>query len=225
MEKIVWRHKTRILKEGLPFILCPLALGIVLICLPLTAFCTMNLQTVRIIMIILGIIFVIFAMFCMYFFRDPDITINANENYILSPCNGTVMDIDENSNENIIRVFLSIFNVHSQRSPISGTVKSVEHKDGKFYAAWNPKAESENEQNIITIESNVGIFIVRQIAGLVARRCVSRVKTGDVLTQGQIIGLIKFSSQTDLHLPKNINITVHTGDKVTAGITVMGHLK
>jgi phosphatidylserine decarboxylase len=163
----------------------------------------------------------------MVFFRDPKIEITQGEGLILSPCNGTVMEVTEESHpqgerdEIVIRVFLSVFSVHLQRSPVSGTVTSVVHKDGKFLAAWDPRAHIENEQNIFTIQSDSGVYIVRQIAGLVARRCVTWVKTGDVLKAGDKIGMIKFSSQVDLHLPKSVVVKVKPGDKVKAGITIM----
>jgi phosphatidylserine decarboxylase len=135
------------------------------------------------------------------------------------------MQIHENEGENVIRVFLSIFNVQLQRAPIAGVVKSVEHKDGKFLMAMHPEAHLVNEQNIITIESDCGVFTVVQIAGFLARRCVARVISGDVLKQGDKIGLIKFSSQVDLHLPKNVQIKVKKGDKVMSGVTVFGEIK
>jgi phosphatidylserine decarboxylase len=135
------------------------------------------------------------------------------------------MEVTEEGGEKIIRAFLSVLNVHLQRSPVSGTVTDVTHKDGKFFAAWNPRAHIENEQNIITIQSNdeklPGVYVVRQIAGFLARRCVSWVKSGDVLKAGDKIGMIKFSSQVDLHLPMTVSISVKSGDKLRAGITVM----
>ena len=213
-----------ILKEGAPFILIPLIVGIAIIVIP-RVFCIEYCRPVIILQIITGLVLIIFALFCTFFFRNPKIKITNGENVVLSPCNGTVLEIEETENEKIIRTFLSIFNVHLQRSPVSGIVKSVEHKDGKYFAAWNPNAHKLNEQNIITIESDAGTFIVRQIAGFLARRCVSRVKDGDLLKAGNMIGLIKFSSQVDLHLPKNIEIKVKQGDKVRAGITIMGELK
>ena len=216
-----------ILKEGFPFIFLPLAAGLALIIvfrivcpgfmpLPASIACT-----------VLGSLLVIFALFCMFFFRDPKIEITQGEGLILSPCNGTVMEIVEEGDEKVIRVFLSIFSVHLQRSPISGTVVDVTHKDGKFYAAWNPRAQAENEQNIFTIQADGtsgddGVYVVRQIAGFLARRCVSWVKPGDTLKAGDKIGMIKFSSQVDLHLPKSVTINVKPGDKTRAGITVMG---
>jgi phosphatidylserine decarboxylase len=160
----------------------------------------------------------------MFFFRDPKIEITQGEGIILSPCNGTVMEVTKEGEEKIIRVFLSVFSVHLQRSPVSGTVVDVTHKDGKFLAAWDPRAHSENEQNIIKIQSGNSMYVVRQIAGLVARRCVSWVKTGDVLKAGDKIGMIKFSSQVDLHIPESATVKVKPGEKTRAGITVIASI-
>ncbi|MDR2481749.1 MAG: phosphatidylserine decarboxylase [Spirochaetaceae bacterium] len=202
-----------IVKEGLPFIIAPFIPAITLLFLNLGLIFTA-----------LSVVLLIITFFCIFFFRDPNIKITEGEDFILSPCNGTVMEVVENENEKVLRVFLSIFNVHLQRSPIDGFVRSVEHRDGKFLMAMNPKAFIENEQNIITIESKYGVFIVRQIAGFLARRCVSWVKEGDTLTKGQKIGLIKFSSQVDLHLPANMTIRVKKGDKIVSGKTIVGDI-
>jgi len=186
-----------ILKEGYSFIFPPLAAALALIIIAVfTPF-----PPVFIACTVLGSVLIIFALFCAFFFRDPEIEITQGEGIILSPCNGTVMEVTEEGNEKIVRVFLSIFSVHLQRSPVSGTVVETAHRDGKFYAAWNPRAQAENEQNIITIQGENGVYVVRQIAGLVARRCVSWVKAGDILKAGDKIGMIKFGSQVDLHLP------------------------
>jgi phosphatidylserine decarboxylase len=114
--------------------------------------------------------------------------------------------------------------VHLQRSPVNGTVTDVTHKNGKFLAAWDKRAHIENEQNIFTIQGKSGTYTVRQIAGLVARRCVSWAKAGDTLKAGDKIGMIKFSSQVDLHMPKSAAVKVKPGDKTRAGITVMAQL-
>ena len=206
-----------ILKEGYPFIIPSFAAGLVLLIISRFA----GLPPVNIACIALGSLLIVFSLFCMFFFRDPKIAVTQGEGIILSPCNGTVMEITEEGGEKIIRVFLSIFSVHLQRSPVSGTVADVAHKDGKFYAAWNPRAQSENEQNIFTIQSEGGRYVVRQIAGFLARRCVSWVKPGDVLNAGDKIGMIKFSSQVDLHLPMQAEIKIKPGDKTKAGITIM----
>ncbi|MDR0501959.1 MAG: phosphatidylserine decarboxylase [Treponema sp.] len=207
-----------ILKEGFPFIFPSLAVGLAL--LIISGFT--GTPPANIALMGGGSIFIIFGIFCVFFFRDPKINVTQDEGKILSPCNGTVMEIIEEGNEKVIRVFLSIFSVHLQRSPVSGTVADVSHKDGKFYAAWNPRAQAENEQNVITIRGADGsAYTVRQIAGFLARRCVSWVKAGDVLNAGDKIGMIKFSSQVDLHMPNTAVISVKPGDKTYAGITVM----
>jgi phosphatidylserine decarboxylase len=213
-----------VLKEGYPFILPPLAVGLVLIIIPgLTGLGAY--PVVVCLFLGIGIVCTVFALFCLFFFRDPAITITGGENQVLSPCNGTVLDTEEGENEKVVRVFLSIFNVHLQRSPVKGKIKNLEHKDGKFLMAWDPLAHSLNEQNIFTIENENGLFTVRQIAGFLARRCVSWVKAGDALKQGEKIGCIKFSSQVDLHLPRSVDITVKSGDSVRAGITIVGEIK
>ena len=120
---------------------------------------------------------------------------------------------------------MSVANVHLQRSPISGTVKSVEHKPGKFLKAHLPEAYIENEQNVITIENENGTYIVKQIAGILARRCVAWVKPGDVVNQGDKIGVIKFSSQVDLIMPAGYDVRVKVGDKVTSGLSIFAIIK
>ena len=195
----------KIVKEGYPFILGCLIVGVAFhfIFTPLSG------------------VFYILAILCLLFFRDPDLTINADEKFILSPCNGTVMNVIENENgQTEVRVFMSVANVHLQRSPISGTVKSVEHKPGKFLKAHLPEAYIENEQNVITIENENGTYIVKQIAGILARRCVAWVKPGDVIKQGDKIGVIKFSSQVDLIMPAGYDVRVKVGDKVTSGLSI-----
>jgi phosphatidylserine decarboxylase len=208
----------KVAKEGFPFILVPFAIGLVLIVVH-------NKAALHPAFAIAGVVFLVAALFCIFFFRDPDITVTQGENLVLSPCNGTVLQIDEHESARVIRIFLSILNVHLQRAPVAGTVRGVEHKSGKFLMAWDPAAHEVNEQNIITIENRAGVFIVKQIAGFLARRCVARVRAGDVLGAGEQIGLIKFSSQVDLSLPKNVEIKIKNGDRVIAGVTVVGEIK
>ena len=206
-----------ILKEGYPFIFLSLAAGLALIIVSVFT----GLRPAAFAFTAVGIVLIVFAFFCAFFFRDPKIEITKGEGIVLSPCNGTVMEVTEEGDEKIIRVFLSIFSVHLQRSPVSGTVVDVQHKNGKFLAAWDARAHIENEQNIFTLQNEDGVFTVRQIAGLIARRCVSWVKPGDTLKAGDKIGMIKFSSQVDLHMPKKAVTEVKPGDKTRAGITIL----
>ncbi|MDR0820379.1 MAG: phosphatidylserine decarboxylase [Endomicrobium sp.] len=203
----------RIVKEGYQFIIVPLILGLVFL-----------IAGRGVILIAVGTLCVLVSLFCLYFFRDPEIEITRGDNLILSPCNGTVLEVSENETEKVIRVFLSVLDVHLQRSPILGKVKSVEYKPGKFLKAMEPQAHIVNEQNIITIENEGGKYLVKQIAGILARRCVSWVKPGDILKPGDKIGVIKFSSQVDLHIPRNTDIKVSRGDKVVSGVTIFATL-
>lgn len=204
----------KIVKEGYPFIFGFLIVGIACSFVPVCVVAW------------LSTIFYLLAIFCFFFFRDPNLTINEDKKFILSPCNGTVMNVLTNENgQTEVRVFMSVFNVHLQRSPINGTVKSVEHKPGKFLKAHLPEAYVENEQNIITIENENGTYIVKQIAGILARRCVAWVKPGDVIKQGDKIGVIKFSSQVDLIMPAGYDVRVKVGDKVTSGLSIFAIMK
>ncbi|MDR3274558.1 MAG: phosphatidylserine decarboxylase [Endomicrobium sp.] len=204
----------QIVKEGHTFVIVPLILGLILFIAGRGAGS-----------IVSGILCVLVSLFCVYFFRDPAIEITKGDGLILSPCNGTVLEVSENESEKIIRVFLSVLDVHLQRSPIIGKVVSVEYRPGKFLKAMEPQAHIVNEQNIITIENENGKYVVKQIAGILARRCVSWVKPGDFLQSGDKIGVIKFSSQVDLHMPKNIYIKIKQGDKVVSGVTIVAALQ
>ncbi|MDR1696344.1 MAG: phosphatidylserine decarboxylase [Endomicrobium sp.] len=204
-----------IVKEGYPFIFIPLLFGIIL------SFTAHG----KIFLTAIGVLLILASLFCVYFFRDPKIEITKGEGLVLSPCNGTVLEVSENETEKVVRVFLSVLDVHLQRSPVAGKVTRVEYKPGKFLKAMEPQAHIVNEQNIITIENENGKYLVKQIAGILARRCVSWVKNGDALTAGDKIGVIKFSSQVDLHMPKNAEVQVKKDDKVVSGVTVFATIK
>jgi len=201
-------------KEGYVFVVVPVAIGVIFL------FFTGNIFSVP-----CGTLFLLIGAFCAFFFRDPSRKIPLGENLVLSPGDGTVMEAGEVKGEKVIRVFLSVFNVHIQRSPVAGTVKSVEYRRGKFLKANDAQAHIVNEQNIFTIETAKGVVIVKQIAGILARRVVAWSRAGDVLKSGDKIGLIKFGSQVDIHLPLSARITVKPGDRVTAGETVIGEFE
>jgi phosphatidylserine decarboxylase len=205
--------KMKIVKEGYVFIISTFVVSLILF-----------FSNAGIITNILGFLFLLVSLFCLYFFRDPNIEITKGDGLILSPCNGTVLEVSENEMEKVVRVFLSVLDVHLQRSPIAGKVVSVEHKPGKFLKAMEPQAHIVNEQNIITIENENGKYLVKQIAGILARRCVSWVKPGDILKAGDKIGVIKFISQVDIHMPKNVDIKVNFGDKTVSGVTIFATL-
>jgi len=160
------------------------------------------------------------------FFRDPERIIPQTPETIVSPADGRVMEIvPENTQTRRISIFLSLWDVHINRAPYSGVVRSVVYTPGKFLAAYRQEASLVNEANTVTIADHGREFIVRQIAGVLARRIVCRVRPGDTLEKGQRYGLIRFGSRTDLLLPATAEIAVQVGDVVRGGETVLAFLK
>jgi phosphatidylserine decarboxylase len=159
------------------------------------------------------------------FFRDPDRKIPQGDDLILSPADGKIMNIDTNENGTTITIFLSVFNVHINRVPVDGIVKRVTYKPGKFLAAFKESASIENERNEIEIQTPKGNVIVHQIAGLIARRVVCRLKEGQTVKAGDRLGLIRFGSRVDIFLPPSAIIEVKKGQKVNGALTILGILK
>ena len=158
------------------------------------------------------------------FFRDPNRKIPKGESLVLSPADGKVIRIDRESENPGLSIFLSIYNVHVNRSPVDGIVKSVEHRRGKFHTAFSKEAMSENERNEIEIETPKGIVRMNQVAGYIARRTICHKGPGSVMSAGDRIGLIRFGSRVDLALPPGSQINVMLGQKVLAGETILGNL-
>ncbi len=179
-----------------------------------------------------AMVFLIFTLFAMNFFRDPQRISPEEEGIILSPADGKVVEIGEEidpfTEEKRIRIsiFMNIFNVHVNRSPVSGRVKEIRYIKGKFFNASLDKASSDNERNLILLEDREGrTFTVVQIAGLIARRIVCWVKKGDNLIIGERLGLIKFGSRVDLYLPSGYEIITRVGERVLAGIDILAREK
>ena len=160
------------------------------------------------------------------FFRDPERSIPQIPETIVSPADGRVMEIvPENAQTRRISIFLSLWDVHINRAPYGGVVQSVVYTPGKFLAAYRQEASWVNEANTITIADHGREFMVKQIAGILARRIVCRVRPGDTLEKGQRYGLIRFGSRTDLLLPATAEIAVQVGDVVRGGETILAFLK
>jgi phosphatidylserine decarboxylase len=160
------------------------------------------------------------------FFRDPERLIPQTPDTIVSPADGRVMTIvAEDERTRRISIFLSVWDVHINRAPYGGVVRTVVHTPGKFLAAYLPEASLVNEVNTITLEDHGKIFVVKQIAGVLARRIVCRVRPGEVLAKGQRLGLIRFGSRTDLLLPVTAEVVVQVGDVVRGGETILAFLK
>jgi phosphatidylserine decarboxylase len=173
------------------------------------------------------------TLFATYFFRDPDRAIPpGNESLIVAPADGKVIGIDTVSDvsyvgERAIKVsiFLSVLDVHVNRVPISGRVEKFEYKKGEFHAAFMDKASGLNEQTVIRIRSRLGAgVIVKQIAGVLARRIVCRLEEGQQVAAGERFGLIRFGSRTELFLPVDTRLSVEMGDHVAGGSSVIGYL-
>ena len=171
----------------------------------------------------------VITVFMFYFFRDPEREIPEGEGLFVSPADGKVIVIkDVFEKEHLkadvkeISIFMSPFNVHVNRAPCDGKIKSVQHNKGKFMAAYKDEASFKNENIEMTLETKYGGILVRQVAGYIARRAVCRVKPGDELKRGGRYGIIKFSSRLDVYLPKETEIKVKLGDKVKAGKTIIG---
>lgn len=174
----------------------------------------------------------VLMLFMVYFFRDPDRKIPEDKDVFVSPADGKVILIerveeDKYLNREAIEVsiFMSPLDVHVNRSPCDGRVKSVVYSPGRFFSAYKEEASLKNENITMVLETEYGDVIVRQVAGFLARRAVCRVKEGEFLKRGDRFGIIKFSSRVDLYLPSNTLIRVKKGDKVKAGETIIGEVK
>lgn len=167
----------------------------------------------------LSVLFLILTAFFLYFFRDPEREIP--EEGIVSPADGRVIEIKKIDDLNKISIFMSPFNVHVNRAPVSGKITKIEYKKGKKYPADSEKSSELNESNIFYIENEKNNIRVKQIAGILARRIVSFKKEGDSVQKGERIGLIKFGSRVEVFLPKNLSILVKKGEKLYAGTTII----
>src|SRR5690349_19699130 len=170
--------------------------------------------------------FYILAAFCLNFFRDPERQTPSGP-VAVSPADGKVVLIREDAARgNRISIFLNIFDVHVNRTPIAGKVTCVTYKKGQFLVASKPDASTANERNIITVQGEIAgrptKVVFSQIAGYIARRIVCYKKAGDILSPGERVGLIKFSSRVDVELGSEWELAVREGDRVVAGETVIG---
>lgn len=174
----------------------------------------------------------IIFIFVLQFFRDPAREIPQQADAVLSPCDGRVIKVERAQDPYgqrdaiLISVFMNVFNVHSNRSPMDGTIQKVQYFPGKFVNADLDKASLENERNAIVLNTDGGQTVTFvQVAGLIARRILCYVKAGDVLSRGQRYGFIRFGSRVDVYLPLSANVKVSIGDKVSATTTILAQLQ
>ena len=171
---------------------------------------------------------VVLGAFFLWFFRDPERVIPGEPGAVVSPADGKVTNVAtvtvNGEKRKRLSIFLSVFDVHVNRSPVAGVIRGAHYQPGKFLNAMNPACADENEQNTITIEGEGHTLIVKQIAGILARRIVFTKKIGDRVTRGERIGLIKFGSRTDVVLEPSAEIRVKVGDRVKGGLSIVAFL-
>src|SRR5271170_626618 len=169
------------------------------------------------------------AVFFLWFFRDPERVIPDAAGAVVSPADGKVTDVSWVTESGVkqarISIFLSVFDVHVNRSPIEGVVREVRYQRGRFLNAMNQASAEQNEQNIVRVEGDRQVVIFKQIAGLLARRIVFHPKVGDRLQRGQRVGLIKFGSRVDVLLNASAGLKVKVGDRVRGGASVLAYLQ
>ena len=203
-----------IVRQGYPFIAAALVLAVV-------CFIAFGIH--------IAVVPLVLACYFAYFFRNPDREVVQDTSLLYSPADGTVMDVSEfydeeflNAKAKKVTIFLSVFNVHVNRSPAEGTIKFQRYTVGEFLPAFNRKAAFENERFAMGIENGRMKILVIQIAGILARRIDNWVNLGNHLDQGEVYGMIKFGSCTELVVPEEVEILCKKGDKVKGGITVLG---
>ncbi len=201
-------------REGLFYILIPLLLGLVLFALGYWP---------------VAVVFLALAGFMAYFFRDPQRNAPPEAGVVVSPADGRVTRVrtlapGDPDSPTVISIFLSPFDVHINRAPIAGTIKTVTYTRGKFLMATKEESSMVNEQNALTIRGEELTVVCKQIAGVLARRIVCWKRAGDTVALGERFGLIKFSSRTDLILPPNVRVEVAEGARVRGGATIIGRV-
>lgn len=174
-------------------------------------------------------VLIFLGIFVLFFFRDPQRIPPPDEETIVSPADGRVMEVVEeslNGNPGLrISVFLSVFDVHVNRTPVAGKITKIEYRTGKFYAAMRGRASAENEQNAFTVQSERGEVVFKQIAGWVARRIVVWKSVGDTVMRGERVGMIRFGSRMDIWLPEGVKIAVKPGQHVAGGTSILARWK
>lgn len=167
------------------------------------------------------------AAFCLWFFRDPERAVPDAPGAIVSPGDGKVTDVSVVLADGVehlrISIFLSVFNVHVNRSPIGGVIRNVRYQKGKFLNAMAANSADENEQNIVTVEGAGQTVVFKQIAGLIARRIVFNKKVGDTVARGERVGLIKFGSRVDVLMRPEVKLAVKVGDHVKGASSVLAY--
>ncbi len=173
-----------------------------------------------------GGFFLLLGVFVLYFFRDPERAAPADPEVVVSPADGRIVEIVEESLDGTpgrrISIFLSVFDVHINRAPVAGRVSRIEYRSGRFYAALRSLASEENEQNVIRFTTGTGETVqIKQIAGWIARRILCWKSEGDPVALGERVGMIRFGSRTDIWMPLRTEILVRRGQQVAGCSTIV----
>jgi phosphatidylserine decarboxylase len=176
-------------------------------------------------------VLLLLALWVAYFFRDPERTGERGPTLVVSPADGKLIMITEVDEPSFMKgratrlsIFMNVFNVHVNRYPVDGVVRYVHYNKGKFFNAAAEKSSLENEQMSVGVESGGNRLLVRQIAGLIARRIVTYSKLGETVRQGDRMGIIRFGSRVDVFLPAGSTVRAKVGDITVAGVTILGEL-
>jgi phosphatidylserine decarboxylase len=169
-----------------------------------------------------AIFLLLLSAFVAFFFRNPRRTIPEDPKVIVSPADGRIVKVERVGNVTKLSIFLSIFNVHVNRSPMSGRIEAMDYKPGRFHAAFHHAASVENERNIIMLSQGNTKLVFTQIAGVIARRIVCWKRVGDSVQKGELVGLIRFGSRVDVLFPAGTEVTVQIGDRVRGGSSPIG---
>jgi len=173
----------------------------------------------------LFLIFLILLIFTFYFFRDPERVIPLGDDILVSPADGLITNISEykegKKSYTKVSIFLSVFNVHIQRLPVSGQIIKIDYIEGKFINATLDKASEENERLRLTLKSGSNIIYITQIAGLIARRIICYLKNNERVNQGERYGIIKFGSRVDIEFPNSYSLMVSVGQQCIGGETII----
>ena len=173
----------------------------------------------------LFLIFLILLIFTFYFFRDPERVVPLGDDILVSPADGLITNISEykegKKSYTKVSIFLSVFNVHIQRLPVSGQITKIDYIEGKFINATLDKASEENERLRLTLKSGSNVIYITQIAGLIARRIICYLKTNERVNQGDRYGIIKFGSRVDIEFPNSYNLMVSIGQQCIGGETII----
>jgi phosphatidylserine decarboxylase len=172
-----------------------------------------------------AVVLLLLAAFVAFFFRNPNRRIPDDPQAIVSPADGRVVKLDRIGNATKMSIFLSLFNVHVNRSPIAGRIEAIEYSKGSFKAAYRDVASVENERNLMMVANGNLKIVFTQIAGVVARRIVCWKRVGDVVQKGELVGLIRFGSRVDILFPSTTEVTVRVGDRVRGGSTIVARIK